>query len=77
MAWDERGQRKAAASERQDGSGGLDLGMDPDGRQVTMPGAYGVPRVPQKDLTAIGACVHTLSNDLYALPLRRPRGDAS
>ncbi|MET8981987.1 hypothetical protein ABZX85_40975 [Streptomyces sp. NPDC004539] len=69
MAWDEWEQLKAGALERQQSSGmqlnSLDLGTDPEGRQVTMPGAYGVLKVSQKDLAAIGKSAHTLFNDLY------------
>ncbi|QNP72273.1 hypothetical protein IAG44_24550 [Streptomyces roseirectus] len=70
MAWDEWEQLKAGALERQQGSSGMqlnsvDLGTDSNGRQATMPSAYGVLKVSQKDLAAIGKSAHTLFNDLY------------
>ncbi|MDX3387028.1 hypothetical protein PV682_37135 [Streptomyces niveiscabiei] len=69
MAWDEWEQLKAGALERQQGSGmqlnGVDNGTGRQGDAPAMPDSYGVLKVSQKDLAAIGKSAHTLFDDLW------------
>lgn len=71
MAWDEWEQLKAGALERQQTPTGMQLnGVDdgsgrPGGAQST-PSSYGVLKVSQKDLAAIGKSAHTLFDDLWS-----------
>ncbi|MHC5903379.1 hypothetical protein ACVNF4_05620 [Streptomyces sp. S6] len=69
MAWDEWEQLKTNALQREQSSGmrlnGVDDGTGRGSGGPALPDSYGVLKVSQKDLAAIGKTAHTLFDDLW------------